>query len=264
MDRRLFLLAAAGAMLPGCASIGGDSGPPASAPVYRVGDRWTYSGKDGYRQPVTWVETHEVVAVDAQGIAIRVTQKGPSVDTTRIERLSAPGIVTEGALFDSETRRFKTPLTRYRFPLTPGTHWNQFIDNFDESTQQDGQINNYMSVRRWEKVKVPAGEFDAIVLRDFSRLDDETFWRYATALNYEIWWSPAHPFKAFKNSEATRRSSAPRHLPPVRMRRRRPQDVRHLTPAVDVRAARACLECSLCIATTSAGLPSASTGLWPC
>ena len=169
MDRRLFLLAAAGAMLPGCASIGGDSGPPASAPVYRVGDRWTYSGKDGYRQPVTWVETHEVVAVDAQGIAIRVTQKGPSVDTTRIERLSAPGIVTEGALFDSETRRFKTPLTRYRFPLTPGTHWNQFIDNFDESTQQDGQINNYMSVRRWEKVKVPAGEFDAIVLRDFSR-----------------------------------------------------------------------------------------------
>jgi hypothetical protein len=205
MDRRSFLLAASGAMFSGCASIGGESVPPASAPVYRVGDRWTYSGKDGYRQPVTWVETREVIAVDAQGIAIRVTQKGPSVDTTRIERLSAPGIVTQGALFDSETRRFKTPLTRYRFPLTPGTQWNQFIDNFDESTQQEGQINNYMSVRSWDKVKVPAGEFDAIILRDFSHLDDETFWRYATALNYEIWWSPAAGATVRENKIATYR-----------------------------------------------------------
>jgi hypothetical protein len=23
------------------------------------------------------------------------------------------------------------------------------------------------------------------------RLDDETFWRFATECNYEIWWSPA-------------------------------------------------------------------------
>ena len=23
------------------------------------------------------------------------------------------------------------------------------------------------------------------------RLDDETFWRYATECNYQIWWSPA-------------------------------------------------------------------------
>ena len=162
MDRRSFLLAASGAMLSGCASIGGASGPAAPAPVYRVGDRWTYSGKDGYRLPVTWDETHEVIAVDTQGIAIRVTQKGPSVDNTRIERLSAPGIVVQGALFDSETRRFKTPLTRYQFPLTPGTYWSQFNDNYDESTHQDGQINNYGSVRGWGKVKVPAGPHSVV------------------------------------------------------------------------------------------------------
>ena len=205
LDRRSFLLAASGAMLPGCASIGGESGPPAAAPVYRVGDRWVYSARDGFRLPVTWDETHEVIAIDAQGIAIRVTQKGETVDNTRIERLSAPGIVVQGALFDSETRRFKTPLTRYQFPLTPGTHWNQFIGNYDESTKQDGQINNYASVRGWEKVRVPSGEFDAIILRVFNHLDDETFWRYATACNYEIWWSPAAGASVRENKFATYR-----------------------------------------------------------
>ena len=191
MDRRSFLLAASGAMLSGCASIGGESGPPAAAPVYRVGDRWVYSGVDGYsRAPIVWEETHEVINVDAQGIAIRVTQKGPTIDTSRIERLVAPGLVIQGAMFDSETRRFKTPLVRYQFPLTPGTRWNQFIDNFDESTGKEGQVNNFRTVRGWETVSVPAGSFDAIVVLDFSHLDDETPFRYPTALNYRIWWSP--------------------------------------------------------------------------
>ncbi len=206
MDRRTFLLATSGAMLSGCASMGGDSGPPAAAPVYRIGDRWVYSGRDGYRlAPVTWEETHEVIAVDAQGIAIRVTQQGSSIDTSRIERLAAPGIVVQGAMFDSETRQFKTPLTRYRFPLTPGARWDQFVDNFDKSTGNEGQINNYMTVGGWQQVTVPAGPFDAIVVRNFSHLDDETVFRYATALNYQIWWSPAAGATVRENKIATYR-----------------------------------------------------------
>ena len=171
---------------------GANPARPPPHPSYRVGDRWIYSGMDGYRlNPIVWEETHEVIGVDAQGIAIRVTQKGPTVDTSRIERLSAPGLVIQGAMFDSETRRFKTPLVRYQFPLTPGARWNQFIDNLDESTGNEGTVNNYRSVGGWEKVAVPAGTFDAIIVRDFSHLDDETPFRYATALNYQIWWSPA-------------------------------------------------------------------------
>jgi len=40
-------------------------------------------------------------------------------------------------------------------------------------------------------VQVPAGEFDAILMRVIMRLDDETFWRTATECNHEIWWAPA-------------------------------------------------------------------------
>ena len=38
---------------------------------------------------------------------------------------------------------------------------------------------------------MPAGAFDTIRVRDCSRLDDEIPFRFATALNYLIRWSPA-------------------------------------------------------------------------
>lgn len=191
MDRRTFLLAAGAAALPGCVIVGGADGAPAPAPVYRVGDRWVYRAQDGFRLPVTWDETHEVTAIDAQGITVRMTQKGPTVDNARTEQWLSPGLVSAGALFDNETRRFKTPLTRFQFPLTPRATWNQRIDNFNETTQQAGQISRFVQMGGWVKVQVPAGEFDAILMRVIMRLDDETFWRFATECNYEIWWSPA-------------------------------------------------------------------------
>ena len=80
-----------------------------------------------------------MIAVDAQGIAIRVTQKEPTINTSRSERLSAPGLVIQGAMFDIETRRFDVPLERYRFPIDAGRSWSQWITNFDESTRQEGR-----------------------------------------------------------------------------------------------------------------------------
>ena len=117
MDRRTFLLAAGAVALPGCTTFGGADGPPVPAPVYRVGDRWVYSARDGFRAPVTWDETHEITAIDTQGITVRVTQKGPTVDNTRTEQWLSPGIVAVGALFDNETRRFTPSLTRYQLAI---------------------------------------------------------------------------------------------------------------------------------------------------
>ena len=57
---------------------------------------------------------------------------------------------------DIETRRFRVPLQRYVFPLTPGQTWNQWVDDFNESTRKDGQINRYVRVGGWETV-VDAG-----------------------------------------------------------------------------------------------------------
>jgi hypothetical protein len=187
-------LAACAVVLTACATTdqkGDTSGAVAAAPNPAVGARWTYHGREGFRWPVVWEETHEVTAAGAGGLTVRVTLKGPTIDIVRQETLVAPGMVTTGALMDVETRRFAMPLERYRFPLAPGETWNQWVTNFNESLKREGRINRYVRVGGWEKVSTPAGEFDAIRMRVFMRLDDEEFWRYPTTCNYLIWYAPA-------------------------------------------------------------------------
>ena len=178
------------ACMVGCATLPGGGGPVAPAPTYRVGDRWVYQASDGFLAPTTWVETHEVVSVDAAGISVRITQRGDTTDTVRTERWSAPGLITTGAVYDSETRRFALPLQRYNFPMAPGRVWNQWVDNVNDSTHREGAINRYVVVGDWQKITTAAGTFDAIQLRVVMRLDDDEFWRGPTTCNDRVWYAP--------------------------------------------------------------------------
>lgn len=179
--------------LAGCAGGPGStgSGPSADAPDYRVGDRWVYHGDDGFRVKTEWDETHEVTAIGPEGITMRITQKGPTLNVTRTELWSAPGQVKIGAVYDNETRRFAVPLERYDFPLAAGKVWNQRVDNYNEATKATGNINRWVRVGGWEKVATPAGTFDAVSMQVVMRLDDETFWRWPTTCNYAVWYAPA-------------------------------------------------------------------------
>jgi hypothetical protein len=180
------------AALAGCAGAppGGDSGPAAEAPAYRVGDRWIYHGDDGFRLKTEWDETREVTAIGPDAIVVRITLKG-GMSVARTEVWSAPGQVRVGAVYDNQTRRFEVPLERYDFPLAPGKSWNQWVKNYNEFTKETGEINRYVRVGGWEKVATPAGTFDAIRMQVLMRLDDGTFWRWPTTCNYAVWYAPA-------------------------------------------------------------------------
>jgi len=178
--------------LAGCIGLSAPgSGPAADAPAYRVGDRWIYHAEDGFRQKTVWEETHEVMAIGADGITVRITQKGDSIDVMRTEQWAAPGQVNVGAVYNNQTRRFAAPLQRYDFPLADGKVWSQFVDNYNEATKASGNINRYVRVRGWEKVTTTAGTFDALSMQVIMRLDDDEFWRYATECNYAVWYAPA-------------------------------------------------------------------------
>ena len=177
-------------VLVGCAGPGVSDGLPAAAPTLHVGDRWIYHGEDGFRQKVIWEETHEITAIDADGVHVRVTLKNPTLDIERTELWVAPGSVKVGALMDIETRRFTVPLERYRFPLERGETWNQRVDNYNETARREGQISRFARVDGWEKIATPAGTFDALRIRIIMRLDDDEFWRTATECNYLVWYVP--------------------------------------------------------------------------
>ena len=178
-------------LLTACASVGMSDGPAAPAPAFRVGDRWVYEASDGFRVPVTWTETHEVTAIDAEGITVRVTQIGPTVNSAHNEIWAAPGLLRSGAVFDDETRDFDPPLAYYDFPLAPGKRWGGWLNQFNATTKKAGQINRYVAVGDWARVPTPAGAFDAIRMRVLMRLDDEEFWRYPTTCNYLLYYAPA-------------------------------------------------------------------------
>lgn len=177
----------------GCASFDyrTASGPPVAAPILKVGDRWIYRGREGFRLGMEWEETHQVTAIDANGITMRVSYEGESLHGDRTEIWQASGLVKQGALMDIETRRFAEPLQRYVFPLIPGATWNQWVDNLNETTRKSGRINRYVHVLGWDRIATPAGTFDAVRMRIFMRLDDEEFWRDATQCNYLVWYAPA-------------------------------------------------------------------------
>jgi len=180
------------AVLAACAGVGpgGTSGPPIPAPTLHVGDRWVYHAEDGFRVKTVWEETHEIVAMGADGITVRVTQKGATVDSTRTEKWSAPGIVLQGAVYDDETRRFDPPLIRFQYPLTPGERWNQRTRDLDQPPGPYGPITRTVTVGGFEQVTTPAGTFNALRMRVIMQLDDETFWRFPTQANYEWWYAP--------------------------------------------------------------------------
>jgi hypothetical protein len=182
------------AAIAGCGNMqtAGGGGPAAEAPTYFVGDRWVYAAQDGFFRTVThWQETHEVVAITPEGITVRVTVKGDTINGTRTEQWQAPGLVRIGSLVDNETRRFSTPLKRYDFPLVPGKVWNQRVNQFDETANTEAEINRYVSVGGWGSVTTPAGTFDAIKLHISMWLGDETFWRFPTSCSYLSQYSPA-------------------------------------------------------------------------
>jgi hypothetical protein len=136
----------------GCVSVGGAAGPAAPAPTYRVGDRWVYQCADGFRVRVQWTETHEVTAVDATGIAVRVTGQG-EVEFQRVELLSSPGVVKIGAAYDpDETRTFDPPMTRFEFPLTPGAQWSQQLRNLNPANELQSNISRFVKVGGYETV----------------------------------------------------------------------------------------------------------------
>jgi hypothetical protein len=193
---RCTLAALALGALAGCATtdpgVTAASAPiAATAPEYRVGDRWVYRIREGWANPIVYEETWTVTSMSGGTTSVRVSAKGPGLDVERTELWPAPGRVSQGALFDVETRRFETPLDRYRFPLAAGTSWNQFVRQFNEQRGQSGPINRSVRVTGFDRVTTPAGTFDAVRLRVFMRLDDDDFWRWPTDTNYEVWYAPA-------------------------------------------------------------------------
>lgn len=206
MNRRDFLWLTPAVITGGCVSVGGTAGSPVEAPNIRVGDRWVYTCSDGYRVPVTWTETHQVIRIDASGIAVRVTLSGPTMNYDHVELWQAPGIVRIGSIYDETINRdFKEPLIRYQFPLTGGGSWRQNVQYPNPQNQLVSNVQRYVKVGGYESVSTPGGIFNAITMRTFMSVDDNNPFYWPTQCDYVTWYAPEVGAKVKETKYATYR-----------------------------------------------------------
>jgi hypothetical protein len=131
----------------------------ADRPVIRAGDRWSFVV--WYTVPSTTPNRHWVVT-RVTGERIEATENGePLALTPDLNALETP-LVREsnpGAL---------------RFPLEIGKRWSFRSDWLFKPKGSTGHGATDVEVLAYEKVRVPAGEFDAFKLRSSTRLSGES------------------------------------------------------------------------------------------
>jgi hypothetical protein len=126
------------------------------APVPAVGDSWTYQYTDVWKGAKGNINRMEVASIDEAGVhmAIKRAASGALIST----QLFSP----EMNPIDRGGMHFAPSFARFAFPLAPGKEWNSEVvgDTSKAGKQWRYQIKG--RVLDWEKVRVPAGEFEAL------------------------------------------------------------------------------------------------------
>ena len=153
-----------------------------------VGAYWEYAVRDAYTGFSRGSVRYTVARVDADRIVVDVTRDGERVD----RQLYAPdwnGI--EHPLTNLQRFRFEPPFPAFEFPLDPGKRWRRIVRATDPATGRSYSVHVHASVGPSRRIKVPAGEFDAIpVMREVYAGNAESF-KLQEEIVQTDWFAPA-------------------------------------------------------------------------
>jgi hypothetical protein len=162
MRKRLAAIALIGIMA-GCAT--GPAYVPKDAPAavspaqVKVGDFWEYHVRDGYTGFDYGLRRYEVSHAAADRIVVDVTQDGERVDALVYE----PGWNgLEHPLRNLQRFHYAPAFPAYAYPLAPGKSWYTVVTATDPATKRRYRVHTRGKVVGWERIAVPAGEFDAL------------------------------------------------------------------------------------------------------
>ena len=135
-----------------------ESTQPATAPAVAVGETWTYRVHDGF------------TGLDRGTERYRVDQVAGGNITVARERMG----LEEVQVYDSHWNWLRRPATNlqsfnyspayqaFDFPLMPGKQWEARLTATDPADGRRFPVRVVGKVIGWERVRVPAGEFDAL------------------------------------------------------------------------------------------------------
>lgn len=152
-------------LFAGCASL--PQTPPAgmpaqvTAPDIRMGDEWKYSLHDGYTKLPGGMLDYRVAAIEGDAVTVQLRHEGR--DST--ERYTRDWNWRERPMTNLQNFRYEPPYPALPFPLEAGKTWRAYVQATDPATGRVNRVRIDGKVLGWDRVKVPAGEFDALAVQ---------------------------------------------------------------------------------------------------
>jgi hypothetical protein len=165
------------------------AGMPArvSPPEIRAGDQWRYSLHDGYTRIPGGMIEYRVQA--AQGDTISVEHQHDGRPST--QRYTRDWNWRERPMTNLQNFRYEPAYAALPFPLEAGKTWRAYVKAIDPATGKANRVRIDGKVLGWERVKVPAGEFDAVKVRRLVYAGNETTVRGEENITEIDWYAPA-------------------------------------------------------------------------
>lgn len=179
-----FLLSACASPLPQLPPAG--QSPTAGAPQSHVGDSWRYAARDGYTGIAKGVLEYRIDAIASDTITVTL-QHG---DRASIERYTQDWNWRERPMTNLQNFRYEPAYPALPFPLEAGKTWQNYVKATDPATGQVNRVRIDGKVLGWERVKVPAGEFDALKVRRLVYAGNHEHFRGEEHIAEFDWYSP--------------------------------------------------------------------------
>lgn len=129
---------------------------PAPPPTPAVGDSWTYQYSDVRKGVKGNLNRIEVTSIDNAGVHVDVRRADGGAPPTQQLFSSEMNPIDRGAM------HFAPSFARFAFPLAPGKEWQSDVVGDNQKLGKQLRYTIKGKVLDWEKIKVPAGEFDAL------------------------------------------------------------------------------------------------------
>lgn len=154
----------------------------------KSGAYWDYTVRDAYTGIDRGVYRLTVSAVHPDRIVVDVTRDGARVDT----HVYAPGWTgLEHPLRNLQRFRFDPPYPAYAFPLYPGRAWRSVVSSTDPVTGRRYRAHVHAEVGGWRRIRVPAGEFDALAVRRYVFAGNAEYFNSQEEIVETDWYAPA-------------------------------------------------------------------------
>lgn len=168
--------------------------PPAGMPAevgpsaLQPGSVWRYAVRDGYTNQTRGTVEYRVRAISGDVVTVDVLDRSGQ----RTELYALDGNWLERPATNMQTFRYHPEYRALDFPLFAGKRWKADAAAIDPANGRSFPVRIEGHVAGWKKVRVPAGEFDALEVHRTVYLNYfELGVRAQSIINETDWYAPS-------------------------------------------------------------------------